>query len=321
MSEWTKRLKRDVVGMLVGSNDPAISYLARRDLLGERLSGAGALWNLPDCSRVVARQRADGSWRYPGGNQVVRSQTNYDQLETYRQFGILVYRFELNRRHPAIDRAARFLLSFQTDAGDFRGIYGSQFTPNYSAAITELLVKAGYGSSPEVARSMRWLLSMRQDDGGWAIPLRTRGKSLDVTTMRRPPLEPDRSKPSSHLITGIVLRAFAAHDRWRRSEEARQAGELLKTRFFRSDRYPDHRPASHWLTFSYPFWWTDLVSALDSLLCLGFTHSDPDVRRGLNWFIEHQETDGMWQKGHNRPKGPHADEWVALAVCRLLTNV
>lgn len=319
MSDWTRRLKRDVIGRLVGSNDPAISYLARRDLLGERLPGTDALWNLPDCKRVVAHQRANGSWRYPGGNKI-RSQTNYDQLETYRQFGILVYRFELSRRHPAIDRAARYLLSFQTDAGDFRGIYGSQFTPNYSAAITELLIKAGYESSRAVARSMRWLLSMRQNDGGWALPLRTRGKNLDAITMKGEPLEPNRAKPSSHLITGIVLRAFATHDRWRRSGEARRAGDLLKSRLFRSDPYPDHRPASHWLTFSYPFWWTDLVSALDSLTRLGFTRTDPDVRRGLDWFIDHQGPHGMWQEGRNRPKGLHADEWVAVAVCRILRN-
>jgi hypothetical protein len=320
MSDWTARLKRDVVGPLVASSDPAISYLARRDLLGERLLETDALWNLPECKRVVARQRADGAWRYPGGNQKIRSQTNYDQLETYRQLGILIYRYELNRQHPAIERAAHFLLSFQTHAGDFRGIYGSQFTPNYSAAITELLVKAGYEASPQVGRSMRWLLSVRQDDGGWALPLRTRGRNLDVTMMRREPLEADRAKPSSHLITGIVLRAFAAHDRWRESDEARAAGELLKMRFLRPDRYPDHRPASHWLTFSYPFWWTDLVSALDSLLRLHFNSGDPDVRGGLEWFIDHQGPHGMWQEGRNRPKGPHADQWVALAVCRILRN-
>ena len=58
---------------------------------------------------------------------------------------------------------------------------------------------------------MRWLLSMRQDDGGWAIPTRTPGLSLNVMLTARETFEPDRSRPSSHLVTGFVLRALAAH--------------------------------------------------------------------------------------------------------------
>jgi hypothetical protein len=60
---------------------------------------------------------------------------------------------------------------------------------------------------------------MRQDDGGWAIPARTLGLSLNVMLTARETVEPDRSRPSSHLITGIVVRALAAHPRDRRSAD------------------------------------------------------------------------------------------------------
>ena len=71
--------------------------------------------------------------------------------KTYRQLAVLVCKFGLDRQHPAVGAAAGFFLSsFQAGAGDYRGIYGRQYTPNYSAAITELLLRAGYEGSAQV---------------------------------------------------------------------------------------------------------------------------------------------------------------------------
>ena len=61
--------------------------------------------------------------------------------------------------------------------------------------------------------------------------------------------EPDRGRPASHLITGIVLRALAAHPRYRHSACTLRAAELLKSRFFRRDVYPDRAAPSNWLIF------------------------------------------------------------------------
>ena len=167
-------LRHDPLPPLLAAGHPALRYMVRRDLLGEQPGPAAVLWQSPDVRRAVARQRPDGGWTYPGGNPQVRSPADYDQLETYRQLGVLVRKFGLDRQHPAVAGAAAFLSSFQTAAGDYRGIYGRQYTPNYSAAITELLIGAGYEGSAQVEKTMRWLLSVRQDDGGWAIPARHR---------------------------------------------------------------------------------------------------------------------------------------------------
>ena len=168
---------------------------------------------------------------------------------------------------------------------------------------------------------MRWLLSMRQDDGGWVIPARTLGMSLNVMYTARETVEPDRSRPSSHLITGIVLRALAAHPRYRHSADTCCAAELLKSRFFRRDVYPDRAAPSNWLIFSYPFWWTDLLSALDCLARIGFRPGDPDIDRAMAWFIDNQDPSGLWNTGRNRPKGPRSDLWVGLAICRMLNAI
>ena len=112
---------------------------------------------------------------------------------------------------------------------------------------------------------------MRQEDGGWTIPFRTSGMNLKEALGKNEPISTDQSKPFSHLVTGMVLRAFAAHPEYRESDEAREAGELLASRFFKPDKYPDRRDKKYWERVSYPFWFTDIVSALDSLSLLGFT--------------------------------------------------
>jgi hypothetical protein len=65
--------------------------------------------------------------------------------------------------------------------------------------------------SARTENAMQWLLSMRQDDGGWAIPDQNAGLSLNAMLTADETFEPDRGRPASHLITGIVLRALAAH--------------------------------------------------------------------------------------------------------------
>ena len=77
------------------------------------------------------------------------------------------------------------------------------------------------------------------------------------------PLNPE--PPFSHNWTGMVLRAFAAHPRYRKSTAAVKAARLLKTRFFQPVIYSAFRDADYWVKFQFPFWWNHLVAALDSI--------------------------------------------------------
>ncbi|MGW8251358.1 MAG: prenyltransferase/squalene oxidase repeat-containing protein, partial [Anaerolineales bacterium] len=96
------------------------------------------------------------------------------------------------------------------------GILGNQYMPYYHGAILELLVKAGYGDDTRLVRGLDWLLTVRQEDGGWVVPAQlvpAREKTSQLWL--GPALPPDRSKPSSHLATGMTLRAFVAHPAYR----------------------------------------------------------------------------------------------------------
>lgn len=315
--KWLDDFRYNPIPPLLESGIRAIVLSAERDLLG-KVSGAENLWQLPEVQKILRRQKQNGCWAYPAGKANVRSKENYNQIETYRNLAFLVEEYGLNNRHPAIQRAAEYLFSFQTREGDIRGIYGDQYSPNYSAAITELLIKAGYENDPRIQKVFKWLLSIRQTDGGWAIPLRTKNYNLDIIAGHAKTIAPDISRPFSHMVTGVVLRAFAAHSTYRRSEEAQKAGQLLVSNLFKADNYTDRAAPSFWLGFSFPFWFTDLISALDSLSLLGVSKDEPQVDNALQWFVGHQQETGIWKlkilRGQNKDI---LQLWLALAICRI----
>jgi hypothetical protein len=320
MTGWFSPLPRDPVPHLLSASDPALTYFVRRDLLGEDPGPVSALWELPEVRKLLRQQQPNGSWRYPGGNPETTPGSNYAVLETYRNLRFLVEMYGFDRSHPALQAAAEYVFSCQTDEGDIRGILSNQYMPYYHAAILELLIKAGYADDRRVERGLAWLLAMRQDDGGWIVPM----QAVPSWTRTRdiwpgPAVPPDRARPFSHLATGMVLRAFAAHPAYRRHPAALAAASLWKGRFFLADKYSDRQGPEYWLKFQYPFWWPSLLTALDTLCRMGFSADDEDVRRGLEWFSAHQEADGLWETGYGSGQGAQAmRRWVALAICRVL---
>ena len=72
----------------------------------------------------------------------------------------------------------------------------------------ELLIKSGYSEDKRIDKGFKWLITKRQNDGGWAIPFRTLDmKYVDALKLQNP-LQTDPKMPFSHLITGMVLRAL-----------------------------------------------------------------------------------------------------------------
>lgn len=303
---------------LLGSGNPAIIYFTERDLLDHKKSD-DELWGLPAAQKLLRKQQPNGGWIYPSGNLKIRSQTNYNQLETFRNLGFLIEKYNFNNKHPAIQATAKYLFTFQSNEGDFRGIYGNQYTPNYSAGITELLIKAGYGSDDHIKKSLEWLLSIRQDDGGWAIPLRTRNQNLNAISSETT-LTPDRSKPSSHMVTGVVLRAFAAHSLYSRNPSLALPAKLLMNSFFKRDKYSDRQDPSFWVKFAFPFWFTDLNSSLDSLSRFGFSSQEPQIQKALKWFVDRQREDGLWDLKLLKTGDKDLNYWVALSICRVFNR-
>ena len=242
-------------------------------------------------------------------------------LGTFRILGHLVEKYGLDNSHRAIEKAVDYLFACQTEEGDFRGIYGTQYSPNYSAAITELVVKVGYENDPRIKKSYQWLLSVRQNDGGWATPIRTNSIKWEEALKCPTPLQPVRSRPFSHLVTGMVMRAFAAHPVYRHSEQAKEAGILLSSRLFESDKYTDRRNRSYWEKTSFPFWFTDVVSTLDSLSSIGLTQDNKRIRVALDWLRNCQLENGLFKIKLLKAKDKDSIYWSCLAIGRVFKRL
>ncbi len=333
MHDWREQLRFDPITPLLASGNVALQYWTRRDLLGEEAGPVQRLWELPQAQRILRKQQSDGSWPRPESKQKhAATAINHGLIETWRHFRFLVEQYGFTREHPQAERACEFLFSCQTDVGDIRGMIANQYATYYTGAILSSIIQAGYQDDPRVEKGMRWLLSMRQDDGGWTIPLITRklsGKEMYfLTSEYAEPVEPDRSKPFSHNWTGMVLRAFAVHEGYCHSEAARRAAHLLASRFFQPDVYTSYQAASYWVRFEYPFWWNNLLAALDSISRIGVSGDDPQIRQALDWLIAHQQSDGLWQHTYvegkqgksETAKVREAGLWVSLAICRVFAR-
>lgn len=312
-------LKLNPIPVLLSCGNPSIEYYTRQDLLDEELMPLEKLWELPAVLRILRKQEEEGYWKYPGNiRDNLRSREEYNQVETYRVFGELIWKYGLNKNHPQIQKAAEFFFSCQTPEGDFRGIYGNQYATTYSPVIMELLIKAGYGNDDRVKKGFQWLFSMRQKDGGWVIPFRTSGMNIKEALMAKEPEQPDRSHPFSHLVTGMVLRALAAHPEYRESEEAKRGANLLASRLFQADKYPDRKDKKYWERVSYPFWFTDIISAMDSLSIIGIPRDNPHIKEGLDFLIHKQNDKGFFDLKIVRGSDKDLNYWICLAICRVL---
>jgi hypothetical protein len=312
------KLKIDPTTVLLSCGNPAIEYYARKDLLDEKIGTIEDLWQLPPVLRILKKQEEDGYWKYPGKiREELRSREDYNQVETYRVLGELICKYGLNRSHPQIQKAAEYFFNCQTSEGDFRGIYGNQYATTYSPAIMELLIKAGYEDDPRIKKGFHWLLSLRQEDGGWVIPFRTSGMNIKEALLASEPEMPDRSRPFSHLVTGMVLRALAAHPEYRKSEETKKVAYLLASRLFQADKYPDRKGREYWERVSYPFWFTDIVSTMDSLSLIGIK-DNPNIQEGLKFLIEKQNDEGLFDLKIVRGSDKDLKYWICVVVCRLL---
>lgn len=330
MENWREQLHYDPIPPLLSSGNKAVEYFVKRDLLKGSLEPLSHIWKLPEVQRILHKQQPDGSWTYPGTWKITYPKHHYSLIETWKMFRFLVEEYGFNKANPATKRAAEFIFSCQTEIGDIRGFIGNQYATYYTGAVMALLIKAGYGAEPRIKKGFEWLLSMRQDDGGWAVPILThkynRKTMYRLTSQYAEPIEPDRSKPFSHNCTDMVLRAFAAHPEYRKSKEARVAAGLLKAHFFQSDNYSSYKASSYWVRFL--FWWPNLITALDSLSLMGYTLNDSDIRKAIDWFVRNQEPSGLWKTTYVEGKGESKNKrnrerklWVTLSICRIFKRL
>ena len=325
MNKWISQFNYNPIPALLSSDQKAIHYFVQKELLDNQTISREDLWHLQQPKQILRKQLDDGAWPRSGNNK--HPAVNVELIETWRNLRVLIEMYDFDKTNIQIQKAAEYVFQCQSDQGDIRGFLANQYATYYTGALLGLLIKAGYESDPRVEKGMQWLLSMRQNDGGWSIPMITHKFSKDeqyrLSSEFLPPVEPDRKKPFSHNWTGMVLRAFAEHKKYKQSNAAIHAAELLSSRFFEKDAYTSYQDANYWIRFEYPFWWNNLISAMDSISKISPGNKNPKIKKAFKWFIENQKSDGTWQytyvpgKYIHNPKNESTNLWVTLSICRI----
>ena len=319
---WIEKLKYNPIESLVSSNNSAVIYFAKRDLLDEKAGLINEVWELPEVIKILKKQKEDGSFGPVSKKPIT---------ETWRQLRFLVDQYDLNKQHPAIVKAAEYVFSCQSEEGDIRGILRNQYAPYYTGAIVYLLIKAGYDTDKRVEKAMKWLINMRQNDGGWVIGspglINHSWKEVCEFTSRmdiEPAKDFDKTKPFSAAGTGMVIRAFSVHPKYQHSECAIKAAELLKSKFFKKDNWTWYQHPDNWIRFQFPYWWNHLVAAMDSISLIGLPKEDKDIKIALQWFIDNQQKNGLWKisyskihKTSDNKKQYEMQLWITLNICRI----
>jgi hypothetical protein len=119
------------------------------------------------------------------------------------------------------------------------------------------------------------------------------------------------------MVTGVVIRAFAYHPEYKKLKEIKEAAELVLSRLFKRDHYPDRNSLEFWTKFSFPFWFTDLIAVLDPVSQLGFGPDHPKVSQGLEWFIDKQKMNGTWELKLLKGDKQEQSFWMAFNICKL----
>ena len=295
LSGWRARLASDPIPRLLREGTPSVLARVRRDLIDDsEAPAAHEIASYREVQAVLRKMESDGSFAPRAPEKGIGSGKFALCLATVRALARLA---DLGLRvegeggaTPQLRKMADVILASQTSDGGIADLALAE-TPTARAKMVALhfhgwaisaLCRAGFESDPRIEKGFQLLLSLRQDDGGWAW----RGVRTESA-----------ARPSSHLVTGMVLRAFASSSQRRSSREARRAAELLATRFLQPDRYEDRKAPSYWEILTEPRFYTDVLDALDTITSVGLGKENSGVRTAEAYLRSRQSSDGLWYPG------------------------
>jgi hypothetical protein len=293
LSGWRARLASDPIPRLLREGSPSVLARVRRDLIDDsEAPTAKEIAEYPEVKAFLKKVEKNGSYAPKQVEKALGSPKFAVCLSTLRAIDRLAdfgLRLEGDADSP-LHKMADFVLQSQEPDGSI-GDLALADTPkgkpksvalHFHGWAVSALCRAGFEGDPRVEKGIQHLLERRQDDGGWAW----RGVRTDSA-----------ARPSSHLVTGMVLRAFASASQRRTSREARRAAELLATRFLQPDRYEDRKAPSFWEILTEPRFYTDVLDALDTITAIGLGKENSGVRTAEAYLRSRQASDGLWYPG------------------------
>jgi hypothetical protein len=103
----------------VGRRRSGAAIFRRTGFIGFWKSKRRESMGIEIAAEILAKQRVDGAWPYKGNRPGDEFGENYDLLGTWKNLRFLVEMYGFNRSHPAIQRAAEFILAARPRKGIF----------------------------------------------------------------------------------------------------------------------------------------------------------------------------------------------------------
>jgi hypothetical protein len=277
----------------------------------------------PRVSRLLTLQSQNGSWagsalggNVPGGRLQATSQA-------LTRLGYLGF----GPQHPAVRKAAEFLLTEQSEDGSWarpstleledRSREGYTVVPLQTALPLRGLAACGYATDERAERAYEWMLKQRLEDGAWPT-----GKAGEVYGYVAGYRRLAHSRWGCRSNTTASLICLALHSKRRTGPAARRALDLLLGREtrerqnvgFEVARIVGVEPPSGYLTFHAKF---DLALILDLCWRVGADRSDERVVDLVTYLRDAQGRYGLWQY---LPR-PEASRWVSFDLLRSLSRL
>jgi hypothetical protein len=274
------------IDLLLGSGEPAVWYLTRRDLLGEAvIPDAEELLSGPIVRGLLRGQKRDGGF---GVHPYQKWGGAHWRLVSLVELGI-----------PADDlrarAAAETVLDWLTSDGHRRGIRVIDGLTRRCASqegnALAVCSRLGMAADPRVTLLARSLAEWQWPDGGWNCDKKATGRRSSFHESLPP-------------MWGLHEYWAATGERWAKESAERTAELFLEHRLVHSLETGEPIHPS-WLVAHYPpFWHYDVLQVLLILSRMG-RGDDPRAAEGIDLLLGLRRGDGLWHKGPSwwRPPG------------------
>jgi hypothetical protein len=266
------------VEWLLSSKEPAIRFLTRRDVLGERVDlDRDEILGGPIVRALLRGQRRDGGF---GGHPYKKWTGAHWRLVSLVELCV-------PPGHPPAVAAADTVLGWLTGIGHLQAVRTIDGLTRRCASqegnALAVCSRLGMAADPRVELMARSLVQWQWPDGGWNCDPRATGRRSSFHETVTP-------------MWGLHEYASATGASWATDAAYRAAELFLEHRLFRSLRTGEVIKKD-FVTFHYPPYWH--YDVLQGLLVLGRMGGLDDERAGeaIDLVVQRQRSDGLWQAG------------------------
>jgi hypothetical protein len=200
-------------------------YHVLRDILDRPEDDPEVVWardrlkDSKESKEILSMLNPDGSWNksLPSFKEIPLSkEEGGGPLKPWPLLKLAELGWDISDKR--IEKAAEYLLSFQTDQGYF--VSGKVSSAGITAQCAVALIRVGMKGDPRVQRAMMWLLNHQCYDGGW-LGAEELGGIFGID------LWADVGKVSCPFATRWALEALSELEGYKETESARKAMKFL----------------------------------------------------------------------------------------------